>query len=295
MALIYRLYSSYGSNITQREVSRFFPEYSLCDFKRILRTFSITKASAPFPPHIVEEKSKEELLDMQFREKENDFLRSYEAEKIRQMDSQLKKYMKENADLKDQINSLSNITVEIPEITPAKFTGEPTRDLLIYLSDMHIGAEVGNNSLYNNVYNKEEVNRRLDKVFNTVYSTCGYDTIVVCNAGDSLDGAYNQTTRTGHYLPQNMSDKEQIQCFLDCMSTFFTKLMTIPHNTIKYYAVGESNHGGIYEYASQVALSGILNKLGIESTIFDKFLGTFELKGKYYLLSHGKIICPLYK
>lgn len=290
MALIYRLYSSYGSNITQREVSRFFPEYSLCDFKRILRTFSITKASAPFPPHIVEEKSKEELLDMQFREKENDFLRSYEVEKIKQMDSQLKKYMKENADLKDQLNSLSNITVEIPEITiaPTQFTGEPSRDLLIYLSDMHIGAEVGNNSLYNNVYNKEEVNRRLDKVFNTVYNASGYDTIVVCNAGDSLDGAYNQTTRTGHYLPQNMSDKEQIQCFLDCMSTFFSKLLTIPHNTIKYYAVGESNHGGIYEYASQVALSGILSKLGIESTIFDKFLGTFELKGKYYLLSHGK-------
>lgn len=295
MALIYRLYSSYGSNITQREVSRFFPEYSLCDFKRILRTFSITKASAPFPPHIVEEKSKEELLDMQFREKENDFLRSYEVEKVKQLDGQLKKYMKENADLKEQLNSFSDITVnlsdldiDIPQPTKSK------SDLLIYLSDMHIGAEVGNNSLYNNTYNKEEVIRRLEKVYTAIYSIEGYDNIVVCNAGDSLDGMYNQTTRTGHYLPQNMSDKEQIKCFLECMSGFFIKLSHIPHNNIKYYAVGESNHGGIYEYASQVALSGILGQLGVECTIFDKFLGTFELKGVNFLLSHGNI-CPLYK
>lgn len=289
MALIYRLYSSYGSNITQREISRFFPEYSLCDFKRILRTFSITKASAPFPPHIVEERSKEELLDMQFREKENDFLRSYEVEKVKQLDSQLKKYMKENADLKDQLNSFSDIKVNLSDLDID--IPQPTKsgsDLLIYLSDMHIGAEVGNNSLYNNTYNKDEVIRRLDKVFQTVYSTSGYDNIVVCNAGDSLDGMYNQTTRTGHYLPQNMSDKEQIQCFLECMSGFFIKLNQIPHNTIKYYAVGESNHGGIYEYASQVALSGILSQLGVECTIFDKFLGTFELKGVNFLLSHGK-------
>lgn len=289
MALIYRLYSSYGSNITQREVSRFFPEYSLCDFKRILRTFSITKASAPFPPHIVEEKSKEELLDMQFREKENDFLRSYEVEKVKQLDGQLKKYMKENADLKEQLNSFSDIKVNLSDLDID--IPQPTKsssDLLIYLSDMHIGAEVGSNSLYNNTYNKDEVIRRLDKVFQAVNSASGYDNIVVCNAGDSLDGMYNQTTRTGHYLPQNMSDKEQIKCFLECMSVFFIKLSRIPHNTIKYYAVGESNHGGIYEYASQVALSGILGQLGVECTIFDKFLGTFELKGVNFLLSHGK-------
>ena len=32
---IYRMYSYYGMSITQREISRYFPEYSLIDFKRI--------------------------------------------------------------------------------------------------------------------------------------------------------------------------------------------------------------------------------------------------------------------
>ena len=85
--MIYRLYSYYGSSITQREVSRSFPEYSLEDFKKILRVFNITKASAPFAPHIIEENTPEQLQVMQLREKENDFLRGIEAQRIKQNES----------------------------------------------------------------------------------------------------------------------------------------------------------------------------------------------------------------
>ena len=58
---IYRLYSYYGSSLTQRQISRFFPDLSLVDFRRILRAFNITKASSPFAPHMYEEKTEEEL------------------------------------------------------------------------------------------------------------------------------------------------------------------------------------------------------------------------------------------
>ena len=105
MNLIYRLYSSYGSSITQREISRFFPEFSLVDFKRILRAFNITKASAPFAPHVIEETPSDQLLEIQYREKENDFLKSYEAEKIKQTELKLRQCLKENADLKNKFNS----------------------------------------------------------------------------------------------------------------------------------------------------------------------------------------------
>ena len=59
---IHRMYSYYGMSITQREISRYFPEYSLIDFKRILRVFSITKAVAPFAPHIIEDTLKKSWL-----------------------------------------------------------------------------------------------------------------------------------------------------------------------------------------------------------------------------------------
>ena len=62
MNSVYRLYSYYGANITQREISRTLLEYSLVDFKRILRVFNITKACSPFAPHMYEEYTEEELL-----------------------------------------------------------------------------------------------------------------------------------------------------------------------------------------------------------------------------------------
>lgn len=300
MSLIYRLYSSYGSNITQREVSRFFPEYSLCDFKRILRTFNITKASSPFPPHIIEESSKEELLDMQFREKENDFLKSYEAEKVRQLDGQLKKYMKENADLKEQLDTFGGL---LSSIDLSKFTwgtanlptSESNKDLFIWLSDMHVGASVSGMSIYNNEYNREIFRHRLDMVYREVANKDGYDSIIVCNLGDSLDGYNGQTTRGGHGLPQNMNNKEQVKCFIEEMTNFFSKLASIPCNNIKYYAVGESNHGGDFEYAAQLGLAAILRYADVECKVFDSFIGTFEHKGKYYVLSHGKDNCDMFK
>ena len=92
MNSIYRLYSYYGASLTQRQISRFFTDLSLIDFKRILRAFNITKASSPFAPHMIEEKSQEELMDIHLREKENDFLRRVEEERIKNTEKLLNKY-----------------------------------------------------------------------------------------------------------------------------------------------------------------------------------------------------------
>jgi hypothetical protein len=93
---------------------------------------------------------------MQFREKENDFLRSYEVEKVKQTENQLKRYMKENQDLKDQLQDMSGLldgidVSNLPKFTPTA-TGREDRDLIIWLSDMHIGASVSGYSIYANDY-----------------------------------------------------------------------------------------------------------------------------------------------
>ena len=109
MNMIYRLYSAYGSNITQREVSRFFPEYSLIDFKRILRAFNITKASAQFAPHIIEENSVEELQKMSLREKESNFVRSLEVINIKENEKLVKELYKKNIELQKTISNAKDI------------------------------------------------------------------------------------------------------------------------------------------------------------------------------------------
>ena len=152
MNTIYRMYSYYGMSITQREISRYFPEYSLIDFKRILRVFSITKAVAPFAPHVIEENSKEELMIMQMREKENDFVRGIEEQSIKNDRALLKKYALENIELKRKLEGGIKIDLEGLDLTGIKtFTPTGTsskKNIIIYLSDMHIGAYVSPLSIY---------------------------------------------------------------------------------------------------------------------------------------------------
>lgn len=292
---IYRMYSYYGMSITQREVSRYFPEYSLIDFKRILRVFSITKAVSPFAPHIIEEHSKEELIDMQMREKETDFLRCMEEESIKNDRKLLKKYAMENIELKRQLGEGIKVDLDglnldnLPKYS-LSLTGNK-RNLIIYLSDMHIGAYVSPLSIYTNKYDEEEVTRRLALVYDEVRAASmdkGFNNIYVCNLGDSLDGYNGQTTRGRHSLPQNMCNKEQIHTFIKCMTAFFDNLSRVKCNAIHYVCVGESNHDGDFGYAANVALEAILSHKGVDCTIFDKFIGEFTVGDTTFVLCHGK-------
>ena len=90
MDLIYRLYSAEGSNLQQRTVSRYFPNFTFQNFKRILRAFNITKASSPMAPHLLEEKSTEELVNLTIQGKENDYLRKLEQDRTKLTEIRLK-------------------------------------------------------------------------------------------------------------------------------------------------------------------------------------------------------------
>lgn len=289
---IHRLYSYYGMSITQREVSRYFPEWSLVDFKRILRVFNITKASAPFAPHVIEENTSDKLLEMQLREKENDFLRKLEAERVKNNEKLLVKYAKENEQLRNQLSDAKSIVADLKFDPNDKISFVPKADsqtntLFVWLSDMHIGASVSEQSIYNNNYDKIEVEIRLSKILDTVSSFKNLKSIIVCNLGDSLDGLDKQTSRRDHYLPQNMSNKEQVNTFISCMSRFMNALCEFSPN-VKYYCVGESNHDGDFGYVANLALREYLNSQGIEATVFDSFIGSFKENGVTFVLCHGK-------
>ena len=168
MASIYRLYSFYGAGLTQRQISRMFPDLSLIDFKRILRAFNITKASSPFPPHMLEELSEEKLREIQLREKENDFLRKAEMDIIKHNEKLLKEYAKENIELKKKLESINTIQVDLKNFKPSKVIRdtekiESNNHLILYLSDLHVGARV-DGEYASNEWNEEELIRRLNAV-----------------------------------------------------------------------------------------------------------------------------------
>ena len=293
MQTIYRLYSYYGASITQREVSRNFPDYSLVDFKRILRAFNITKASGPFAPHMYEEKTEEELKEIHLREKENDFLKKIEKDELRDVQNTAVKLARRNRELEKTIEQLSEgitITVTNPEkIMNSVPYVESEKSMIIYLSDMHIGAKCDSDTLYPNPYTYDEIERRLTRIKEEILQFGHLNELVICLMGDSLDGMDQQTARRDHHMPQCMDNNEQLETFMQLMWNFIGSCQILA-NKVTIYSVSCGNHGGTWEYTANLALKHLIEKSysNISFTLFNTFIGHFWFKDHLYLLCHGK-------
>jgi len=255
--LIYELYSSEGANLTQREVARYFPKYTFQEFKRILRAFNITKACSPIAPHQFEERDVEDLITITLQNKENNYLRRIEHERNRLIEAKFKETLKKYDDLRKEVEDfkcfLSDINIEFDLKIPIAHPDNPTDNtLLVYLSDMHIGADVSKYSIYSNEYNEKVVMHRMEQVINRIYELAikfKCSNIIVCNLGDSLDGYNAETTRGGHILPQNMDNKDQFKNFLQVMIELFSSLSTCGiFQSIQYVVVDGGNHKNIIKF-----------------------------------------------
>lgn len=294
MGLIYRLYSYYGASLTQRQISRHFPEYSLVDFKRILRAFNITKACSPFPPHVIAEHTPEELEEMQLREKENDFLKAVEKNEVKDLRALVTKLTKQNASNinKDTIVDLIKSTVKDYKELPVNLCNKNAKypDLIIWLSDLHIGAY---NAKYNSFiqlpsYDVKEIKSRLTRI---VESFIGqeYHSVYIVNLGDSIDGFNKETTRGGHELPEVLDNKEISEAFIECMTEFFATLTSkVKSNDFNYLCIGESNHGGDFEWLNQKLLAAYITKYGVKSYISNYPIDNFVIGKHQFLYAHGK-------
>ena len=299
MNAIHRLYSFYGDSLPQRIVSRYFIDLSLVDFKRILRAFNITKASAPFAPHMIEECSEEELQSILLREKENSFLRKIEANRIKDNEELLKKYAQENIQLKKQLETISSFSITVPSDT--KFIlpeyERVGQSINLYLADMHIGASILSGSSYkeNINYGEEEVRRRLQECLNKLSSFGSFDIINLILMGDNVDccGLNGYTARHDHILPENMDAMQQCDIFLKVTMEFINALVD-PKNEfcshLNVYSTPGGNHGGYFEYACNKALMSAIQASynNIQTELWQEYYGTFKLGKHTYICMHGK-------
>ena len=169
--------------------------------------------------------------------------------------------------------------------------------LVVYMSDKHIGAAIGENAPYETIYNKEVLEERFARVLDEIREVeCVYDLnhIVIVDLGDALDGYNAQTTRGGHTLPQNMTNKEAFNTFVELHKNFYTSLVdaNLAHK-LTFLHLTESNHGGDFEYFATRALEEYINTLyketpSIKFYTLPHFINPFSIAGNTYLLSHGK-------
>lgn len=290
METIYRLYSIYGCNLTQKIVSREFPQFTFVEFKRILRAFNIYKANSEFAPHVIEEKSEEELINLHNQNKENNVLRKIEKDQLAEANKLINKLAKENLELKK--NSGEFHFVEDVEIKPYKISSKYStdKDLVLHLSDIHVGACCNSGSLYTNNWNEDELERRLDAIINEIGDNFGtVNTIVLNMLGDYLDGMDGMTSRRDHVMPQNMDNREQFNVFIRQMLSFIGQLSYYCSKII-IYAVPEGNHGGTADYMAIKALEYAVGRKfpDIEFTVFEKYYGYYKFRGHSYVIEHGK-------
>ncbi len=168
------------------------------------------------------------------------------------------------------------------------------KSLHIHTSDKHVGSSV-TNSIYDNTYNKETVQERMNSVLDEAkYLTSIYgkfDKIYFNDLGDALDGYNGQTTRGGHKLPQNMSNQEQFDTFVKTTCDFFDQIINLGlANSYAYNAVTNDNHSGDFAYCANRAIQIYLNTRypEVEVKILTKFIEHYTYGNHTFMLTHGK-------
>lgn len=164
-------------------------------------------------------------------------------------------------------------------------------DRLVY-TDVHIGMDVNKNgySLYDGIWNEEEVNKRLtDMVIYTIKNKKS-DTLIIHELGDFMDGYNSVTTRGGHELPQNMDNQKAFDVGLEFKIKLIDSL--IPHfNKIKVVNICNDNHAGSFGYIVNSAFKTIIDlKYSDRVEVINqrKFIDHYIIDNRCFILSHGK-------
>lgn len=168
--------------------------------------------------------------------------------------------------------------------------------LFVYTSDKHIGAETKEGNLLGNDYDAQEFENRminLAKEIRKVDQTYFLNEILIVDLGDTVDGFNGKTTRGGHTLPQNMNNREVYKTFLQVHLDFIAGIVgACDCKNFSYITVGESNHGGDFEYVCNKSLEAILNLKypQVKTFIGEKFLEHFIFGEHCFIFCHGKDI-----
>lgn len=161
--------------------------------------------------------------------------------------------------------------------------------LLLFLADQHIGAKTGEGQ-YDNHYDASEVSNRMDKLSKAAQSLTnlyGLDSAYLILLGDSLDGMDGKTTRGGHSLPQNMTNQEALECFLESHIQLIEDLREI-FPKVEVHMTCNSNHGGDFEYAAHRMLELYYKKQNVDVRLYTRFLSHFKVGDISYIITHGK-------
>ena len=174
------------------------------------------------------------------------------------------------------------------EYTPKEIISEGIFDRFVY-SDVHVGMNIENNSLYGMEWNEKILNKRLEICIIEIINERKSEVLIIDDLGDLMDGWDAMTTRGGHKLPQNMDNQEAFDVALKFKIKLIQSL--IPHySKIICNNVCNDNHGGAFSYVVNSAFKTAIQLMypNVEVNNLRKFMEHYEYKNHIFVLCHGK-------
>jgi hypothetical protein len=278
-------------NLPKAAISPDFEVLTAHDLGRVIKCLGVYKYDIPFARHQIEELSDEELNDLHVKILTNKQQKKLEKNQQRAKEKVYQDTYNELQEYKNLEKVFSNIHIDYSN-APKIEIGEnkkSNRSLLLYLADMHIGACCESFPLYENPYDKQEVYRRLEVILKKISELGYFNTIILNNLGDNLDGMDGQTARRDHIMPQNMDNREQVGTFLEVMSWFIGNLRRLA-NEVKIYSVPNGNHDGDFGKVANIALEQLIKNQypEIPFILFDRYRDYYEFNNHIFCIEHGK-------
>tara|TARA_R110002153_G_scaffold153888_3_gene305880 strand:+ start:164 stop:1309 length:1146 start_codon:yes stop_codon:yes gene_type:complete len=172
---------------------------------------------------------------------------------------------------------------------------EKNRTLIVWSADKHIGAAIPSDALYKRKYDEHIFHKRMVAIYEKVmdyYHTYGkLDELVLADLGDSLDGFNGFTTRGGHKLPQNLSNKEAARVHFFTHKWFYETLIKANvANKVTIFNVTNDNHAGDFGWHACFGLQQYATIAWPEVNFInqEEFLGHYVVYDKAFVITHGK-------
>ena len=258
MDKIYRLYSNLdGAGLTLRAVSREFHNLTFRDFKRILRAFNITKASVPVAPHILQEKTPDDITQIIIRNKENIVLKKLDNERNKLFEKYLLDAQRKLVKFQKTEEWVSEIVekyFEKQKIEPKqilnfkeeKNTKQKGKPSICVFGDIHYGKKF-DNPILGRAYNKEIAHERVMQIAQTIiddHKLRNSEEIILICVGDLVESIMEEGMHAGHLFEMDLFQEEQIFYAVDSLKEMIRHVLKNTNCPVKFHAI-QGNHDRI--------------------------------------------------
>lgn len=209
-------------------------------------------------------------------------------------------FIKNNKDLFIQIEDIENaVKMAVENFKPLnlpKLKQTNNKALRGVISDAHIGMDTNiEDAMFGFEYGEDVFKRHLNMFFNSLKEKIdfygSFDLIIIDDLGDGLDGFNEETTRGGHKLQQNMTNKQAWSAYVTNKLDTILKIINLNGaSKYEFRNVCNDNHVGDWGWSANMAIKMVLEQTfnNVKYYVLNRPMEHFVYGKHTFILTHGK-------